>query len=31
MNSWFNTLTFRIIYAQQFLNKALAKRKINNR
>ena len=31
MNNWFNTLTFRIIYAQQLLNKVLDKRKINNR
>lgn len=31
MNRQFNSFIYRLIYAQQFLNKALAKREINNR
>ena len=31
MNGQFNSFIYRLIYTQQFLNKALAKRKINNR
>ena len=31
MNSSFNALIFKFIYTQQLLNKALAKREINNR
>ena len=31
MNGQFNSFIYRLIYTQQFLNKALAKREINNR
>ena len=31
MNGWLNVLIFKFIYTQQLLNKALAKREINNR
>lgn len=30
MNGQFNSFIYRLIYTQQFLNKALAKREINN-
>lgn len=31
MNGQYNHFIYRLLYAQQFLNKALAKREINNR
>ena len=31
MNGQYNPFIYRLLYAQQFLNKALAKREINNR
>ncbi len=31
MNGWLNILIFIFLYTQQLLNKALAKREINNR
>ena len=30
MNGWCNPFIYKLLYAQQFLNKALAKREINN-